>query len=82
MYVKFQFSNQIVTTDGFNFVRYRFSWFSRTVWSTNSSTNEMGIFCMIKKENTMAMNSEPHECVSFVQSTKIGTHRNKAIHSM
>ena len=24
---------------------------------------------------------EPHECVIFVQSTKIGTHENKAFHS-
>ena len=29
----------------------------------------------------MATNFEPHECVNFVQSTKIGTHENKAIHS-
>ena len=29
----------------------------------------------------MAMNFEPHECVIFVQSAKIGTHENKAIHS-
>ena len=29
----------------------------------------------------MATNFEPHECVIFVQSTKIGTHENKAIHS-
>ena len=34
------------------------------------------------KENTIATNFEPHECVIFVQSTKIGTHENKAIHSM
>ena len=34
------------------------------------------------KENTMATNFEPHECVIFIQSTKIGTHENKAIHSM
>ena len=34
------------------------------------------------KENTLATNFEPHECVIFVQSTKIGTHENKAIHSM
>ena len=33
------------------------------------------------KENTMATNFEPHECVIFVQSPKIGTHKNKAIHS-
>ena len=30
----------------------------------------------------MAMNNEPHQCVIFVQSTKIGTHENKAIHSI
>ena len=30
----------------------------------------------------MATNFEPNECVIFVQSTKIGTHENKAIHSI
>ena len=29
----------------------------------------------------MATNFEPNECVIFVRSTKIGTHKNKAIHS-
>ena len=29
----------------------------------------------------MATNFEPHECVIFARSTKIGTHENKAIHS-
>ena len=29
----------------------------------------------------MTTNFEPHECVIFVQSTKIRTHENKAIHS-
>ena len=29
----------------------------------------------------MATNFEPHECVIFVKSTKIGTHESKAIHS-
>ena len=33
------------------------------------------------KENTMATNFKPQECVIFVQSTKIGTQENKAIHS-
>ena len=33
------------------------------------------------EENPKATNFEPHECVIFVQSTKIGTHENKAIHS-
>ena len=30
----------------------------------------------------MATNFEPHEIVNFVQSTKIGTKENKAIHSI
>ena len=30
----------------------------------------------------MATNFEPHEYVIFVQSTKIGIHENKAIHSI
>ena len=30
----------------------------------------------------MATNFEPHECIIFVQSTEIGTHENKAIHSI
>ena len=30
----------------------------------------------------MATNIEPYECVIFVQSTKFGTHENKAIHSI
>ena len=34
------------------------------------------------KENTMDTNFEPHKCVIFVQSMKIGTHENIAIHSM
>ena len=34
------------------------------------------------KENIMATNLEPHECVIFVQSTKIGTHENKSINSI
>ena len=34
------------------------------------------------KENTKATNFEPHEWVIFVQSTKIGTHENKAIHKL
>ena len=30
----------------------------------------------------MATNFEPNKCVIFVKSTKIGTHENKAIHSI
>ena len=30
----------------------------------------------------MTTNFEPNECVIFAQSTKIGTHENKAIHSI
>ena len=29
----------------------------------------------------MATNFEPHKCIIFVKSTKIGTYENKAIHS-
>ena len=29
----------------------------------------------------MTTNFEPHECEIFAQSTKIGTHEHKAIHS-
>ena len=29
----------------------------------------------------MATNFDPQECVVFIQSKKIGTHENKAIHS-
>ena len=28
----------------------------------------------------MATNFEPRKCVNFVQTTKTGTHENKAIH--
>ena len=33
------------------------------------------------KANIIATNFEPHQCIIFVQSSKIGTHKNKAIHS-
>ena len=33
------------------------------------------------ERKTMTTNFEPLECVIFVQSTKIDTHENKAIHS-
>ena len=33
------------------------------------------------KLNAMTTNFDPHECVIFVQSTKIGTNDNKTIHS-
>ena len=32
------------------------------------------------KERAIATNFEPHECIIFAQSTKIGTHENKAMH--
>ena len=35
-----------------------------------------------KSKENMAINLESHECVILVQSKKIGTHKNKAIHSM
>ena len=34
------------------------------------------------RKNTMGTNCKPHEYVNFVQSRKIGTHENKAIHSV
>ena len=34
------------------------------------------------KENATTMNFEPHECVIVAQTAKIGTHENKAIHSI
>ena len=36
----------------------------------------------IMKENAITTNFDPHECVIFAKSTKIGTHENKVIHSM
>ena len=33
-------------------------------------------------ENIKTTNFETHECIIFIQSTKIGTHENKAIHSI
>ena len=33
------------------------------------------------KENAKTTNFEPNEFVVFAQTTKIGTHENKAIHS-
>ena len=35
---------------------------------------------LIMNKNAMTMNFEPYECVIFAQTTKIGTHENKAIH--
>ena len=34
------------------------------------------------KENATATNSEPNEFVIFAQTTKTGTHKNEAIHSI
>ena len=33
------------------------------------------------EENALTTNFEPNKCVIFAQTTKIGTHENKAIHS-
>ena len=46
----------------------------------NSSTNEMLIFCINYERKHYGHAS--HKCVIFVQSTKIGTHENKAIRSI
>ena len=37
---------------------------------------------LVKKGNIMTTNFEPHECIIFLQSTKIGSHENKAIHNI
>ena len=59
------------TVDGLNFARYQFSWFSWRAQSTNSSTYEMVMFCMNYERKYYGHEIEPHECVLFVQSTKI-----------
>ena len=43
----------------------------------NSSIHDKEIFCMTY-ENITTTNCEPNEWIIFVQSTKIGTHENKA----
>ena len=48
----------------------------------NSSTHELAMFCINYEGKYYGHDCEPHECVHFVQSTKIGTHKNKAIHSI
>ena len=58
----------------------KFSWFSWRVQFTKYSTNEKAITVWIMKENAMATNFEPHECVILAQFTKIGSHSNKAKH--
>ena len=34
------------------------------------------------KENATTTNFEPNECLIFAKPTKIGTHENKAVHSI
>ena len=67
--------------DGLIFVGYQFSWLSWRVRSKNSSTHELVIFCMNYEGKYYDHKFEPHECVIFVQSTKIDTHKNKGFHS-
>ena len=43
---------------------------------------KLGLSVWIIKENAAATKFEPHECVIFFQSMKIGTYENKAIHSI
>ena len=59
------------TVDGLNFVGYQFSLFSWKIISTNSKTHEMVIFCIYERKYSKATKFESHECVIFVQSTKI-----------
>ena len=69
------------TVNGLIFVGYQSSCFSWKAQFTNSSTYEIGSFCMSYEGNIMATNFESHECIIFLQSAKIGSHENKAIHS-
>ena len=55
---------------------YQFSW---SVQSRIPVPTNRRFSVWIMKENTIATNFEPHDCAIFVQSTKIGTHENKAI---
>ena len=64
------------TVDGLIFVGNQFSWFS---WRVRSMYSSVSVWIM--KVNTMATNFEPHECVIFVQSTKIGTNEIKPQYS-
>ena len=52
------------------------------VRSMNSGTHEKAIFCMNCEGKCYGPSFEPHKCVIFAESTKIGTHENKAIHGM
>ena len=50
---------------------------------TNALTGPQPFFYLwILKKNALTTKFEPHECVIFAQSTKIGTHENKTIHSI
>ena len=68
--------------DGLNFAGYQFSWFLWRVRSTNSSTHEIVIFFMNYKRKYYGHKFWTFECFIFVQSMKIGIHKNKAIHSI
>ena len=41
-------------------------------WNLVPTEKQFSVWVM--KENVMTTNVEPHECVIFAQSTKIGTH--------
>ena len=56
------------TVDGLIFVGYQFSWFSWSDPRILVPTKQPFSVCFIK-ENTMATNFEPHECVIFIRPT-------------
>ena len=59
----------------------QFLWFCGGYDPRNLEPSKKWCSAWIMKENAMATSLEPHECVIFAQSTKIGTHKYKAIHS-
>ena len=65
-----------------NFVGLQFSGFFGGSDPRNLIPTEKRIFCINYEEKYFDHDFEHHECVMFAQTTKIGTHENKAIHSM
>ena len=70
------------TVDGFIFVGFQFSWLLWRVQSSNSSTHELAIFCMIYEGKYYGHEFWTLRICHFFVTTKIGTHENKGIHSI
>ena len=76
----FKFSTKNTQND-LIFVGYQFLCFRGGPKPRIPVATKLQFSVWIMKENIMATNFEPNECVILVQSMKIGTHKNKAIHS-